>query len=743
MKNSTILRNYNILKDSDFSEEEILEIFKEKGVDLQKMRDEDTLVPPEEMKEFSPTVDVPFVGEMSKGEWEDREKAQDKFTDYLVDVFREFGQGLSFSSGDELEAWLRSVTGGESFDKELKTVQDKVRKFRESPENKNTEILGMNPSTAAQVAGGISIPFQLSAKLLTKLPSLAPVAGEWVKNLFRRGATGGATGAGEGYLYGVGESEGNIFDRMSSDKAKDYAKTGLMVGAPLGQAGGIVDYGANKLMNKGVEGNRKSMQSVISATKMDNMELSEFDELLDEMIKRGDTEVTELMTIADLAKPGGMVQKAAEVSTLASPPVMAKAAGTLTDRANRFPEFARDQIKKNLTRRVPDPDQFKKRVIRFAKNIAQPFYDLADPKIVDLPQVASEINRLLLQKDDVGKMVRNAWKKTRFKMPQLIKGKMAKGITDLPLTLPGKKAGGPVPIMHYDTFKRYLDQEIDKMAKTIKGDNLAKLDEGEIVRLRSLINKELKALSPDYAKATGIWENAHKNSQAFDLGMKHHKDTKVAGSMVRRAMNGFSDSQKKAYRMGYGYGMYNKIQNANLAMANESKILRLFSEEEPEKLRHLFKTPEVALDFIKKIKTIGDMDYLGKQILKGSPTFQRQQIEKLIRGEASPITKTVDAIQSLRGAPRLAGDVSEALNNQAIKNQMQGMGETLTQPGVDNMRRGLRDLGAEKRRWGNQLTGERQAPALLPSMLSPGYRDWDTPPKIYDYASDLTRSLLF
>ena len=74
---------------------------------------------------------------------------------------------------------------------------------------------------------------------------------------------------------------------------------------------------------------------------------------------------------------------------------------------------------------------------------------------------------------------------------------------------------------------------------------------------------------------------------------------------------------------------------------------------------------------------------------------------------------------------------------------MQGMGETLTQPGVDNMRRGLRDLGAEKSRWGNQLTGERQAPALLPSMLSPGYRDWDTPPKIYDYASDLTRSLLF
>ena len=137
------------------------------------------------------------------------------------------------------------------------------------------------------------------------------------------------------------------------------------------------------------------------------------------------------------------------------------------------------------------------------------------------------------------------------------------------------------------------------------------------------------------------------------------------------------------------------------------------------------------------------MDYLGKQILKGSPTFQRQQIEKLIRGEASPITKTVDAIQSLRGAPRLAGDVSDALNNQAVKNQMQGMGETLMQPGVDNMRRGITNLKAEKNRWDRQLTGERQAPAFLPSMLSPGYRDLETPPKIYDYTNDLIRSLLF
>ena len=133
MKNSTILRNYNLLKDSGHTEEEIIQIFKDKGVDLQGMRETGTLIPPSEMKEFFPTVDVPFVGELSKEDWENREKAQDKFADYLVDVFREYGQGISFNSADELEAWLRSNTGGDTFEKELKTVQGKIKKFRESP----------------------------------------------------------------------------------------------------------------------------------------------------------------------------------------------------------------------------------------------------------------------------------------------------------------------------------------------------------------------------------------------------------------------------------------------------------------------------------------------------------------------------------------------------------------------------------------------------------------------------------
>ena len=60
MKNSTILKNYNLLKDSGHTEEEIIKVFNEKGVDLQGMREAGTLVPPAEMGEFSPEVDLGF-----------------------------------------------------------------------------------------------------------------------------------------------------------------------------------------------------------------------------------------------------------------------------------------------------------------------------------------------------------------------------------------------------------------------------------------------------------------------------------------------------------------------------------------------------------------------------------------------------------------------------------------------------------------------------------------------------------
>ena len=106
MKNDKILKAYNILKDSGkHSEEEILEIFNGKGVDIQGMRDAKTLIPPgDEMNEFSPEVDIGLGIKMGKGEYEDKQKQLDQFGEFLAGMSRSFGQGLTFGGADELEA---------------------------------------------------------------------------------------------------------------------------------------------------------------------------------------------------------------------------------------------------------------------------------------------------------------------------------------------------------------------------------------------------------------------------------------------------------------------------------------------------------------------------------------------------------------------------------------------------------------------------------------------------------------
>jgi len=786
MTDRQILKIYSRLKDTGASEQQIISVLKSQGIDLEGMRSSGELMSQPEMQrhhrftraqdylenpeqysggqnEFSQLVmgtqfDLP-TREPQPDDDEVRGKAQARFGKYLVDIFRELGQGASFGGAEELEGWLRSMTGGGTVDEEIDKVRAEIEKFKKSPKNKQTGVLGMDASTGMQVAGALTFPFFLTAKLATMLPLVGQIkAGQWVRNLVKRSSLGGLGGAVDMYLYGVGTDEGNIHDRMVGEQAKEYAKTGFTLGVPLGAGGYAVEKVVGKVADQFVTGNRKSMQSIISANKMDNMEIQDLSDFLDEVIKRGDSEIAEKMVLGDLGKSGGMLQRTTEASSLASPSIMAEATQTFSERAAKFPEFARGQVKKFLGRRVHDADQFKNRIFKFAKSIAQPHYNLADPTIVDLPKVASEINRLMGQKDNVGRMVRKAWAKTRMKLPQLIKRKMSEGVnmaaegfgawgvgSKVP-PIPGKEAGGPVPIMYYDTFKRYLDQELKTMAKSIKGDTLATLDEAELLGLRKLVNGSLQESSESYKKATGIWENAHNNTQAFNSGIKAHKDTSISGQTVRTQMNRFkSDAEKKAYRLGYGFGMYNKIQNANLAMANEPKILRLFSEEEPEKLKALFKSPEVALDFIKKIKTIGDMDYFGKQVLKGSPTFQRQQVEKLLQEEPSMVTKALDTVQMMRGAPRIAGSISDALGDASARNRIAGMGPYLARPGIRNMRKTLKDLTEEERRFLNEQRGRAQATQVMPSLLSPSesVRDWEYPPKMFDRGYDMGYGMLF
>jgi len=160
---------------------------------------------------------------------------------------RSFAQGLSFGFADEVEAYGRSLAGGEDYDQELRRIRAGKAAFEgEFPVT----------STAAEVAGALPsalLPFGLAARGAqavgrTVLPSAmmsarggaaaAPTfTGEAVK------AT--AVGAGEGFLGGYGRGEGEA-ERLSQGIAEGVIGG---VSAPIiqGAIGGLTRLGQSAM----------------------------------------------------------------------------------------------------------------------------------------------------------------------------------------------------------------------------------------------------------------------------------------------------------------------------------------------------------------------------------------------------------------------------------------------------------------------------------------------------------------
>ena len=315
MKNSTILRNYNILKDAgQHTEEEILEIFNEKGVDLQGMREAGTLIPPEEMKEFSPTVDIPFVGEISQGEYDNKRKQLDQFGEFLAGMSRSFGQGLTFGGADELEAYLRSKVNDTKYEDEVVKVRSDLKKFKTAHEG---------AALGSEIAGSLAVPFYLVGKLASYLPYVGRIKeGQWAQNLLKRSLTGAGVGAADFALYSYGTGEGGWASPDRIQRAKEGAPVGAAWGVPFGIAGLALESGAralsNKMAKKGIDvtdldGNtvvegqsgkvdREAMQTINNAVVSSHQSLDDLSKALDDVVAL-DPKIAEITQLADLTKP--------------------------------------------------------------------------------------------------------------------------------------------------------------------------------------------------------------------------------------------------------------------------------------------------------------------------------------------------------------------------------------------------------------------------------------------------------
>ena len=165
-------------------------------------------------------------------------------------LLRQIAQGISLNTADEIEAYLRSLTG-QSKEDALRDIRLKL---------KNYQAASPIASTAAEIAG--SVPLAVAgapAAGATLLKSVAKVAG-----------VGAAMGAGSGF----GSAEGDMLERLGPTVAG--ATTGAAV-APLAFGGlkilgtladPVLDFAARKFGDKFSRSVETEIRRITEATRM-------------------------------------------------------------------------------------------------------------------------------------------------------------------------------------------------------------------------------------------------------------------------------------------------------------------------------------------------------------------------------------------------------------------------------------------------------------------------------------------
>jgi hypothetical protein len=143
-------------------------------------------------------------------------------------------QGLTFGFADEIEAFVRSLGGGEgqTYEAIRDDIRNKLTRYKEqNPTEAITyETVGALAPTALSLLSGVGTGAGLAnIARLTRTGTQAIPAVATLGGRVPRLAQGAATGAAYGGLYGVGTGEGTIEQRLS--QARDFAGSGAAFGA--------------------------------------------------------------------------------------------------------------------------------------------------------------------------------------------------------------------------------------------------------------------------------------------------------------------------------------------------------------------------------------------------------------------------------------------------------------------------------------------------------------------------------
>jgi hypothetical protein len=666
------------------------------------------------------------------------EMTDDAFTESDIDVSRKIWdvsqqalQGMTFGFADEIEARLRSLAKDTDYEDEIEDVRAEIEAFRKE-----------NPGMAftAEMAGAFLIPGFATTKLIQMAPKLGQFdKGQKLFNAMKRAIVGAGAGTIEGGLYGAGVAE----EGERIEGAKEGAFWGSIMGAVLGPTlGWFTDAIAGKLSSKvgqkgdemvDVDGNvviepakpsatKEAKDLMIRAAQIDDVGgLKKLQGTLDEYIKSM-PEVLKKMTFAQLYPEGGFGQGLAELIAKTPGRGMAASRKIYDKMSEELPGRARDLIKKAFGPRVANVDAFKDFLWARATKKARPFYNKAEEELVDVPDLIAHVKRLMgpdKNPDTVGKIVREVLATTRLDLPR----KMAKKGIDAPNW--GKS--GPYnnsPIFHWDLFKQELDTVIKRASKdkSMSGGNL-----DDLKGLYSDITKTVGDLNPDYKKATGIHVSKHKYIKAFEDGLSAHKDKSITPEFMKSELQKLSgSSDEMMYRMGYAFGMYQKVLTKSSKTGRDPKAsLGLFAEDQTDKIRALFKTEKIADQFLEKIHVLSQASASANKFRYGSPTYPLTAMGEMVEGMDQPglIKQTIDAVKDWGGSKKGFDDMLDS----PVQKRLDASSAMMTKQGPEDIQKvidGLKARELEKLRRESGTMGAGY-PAGVTGAMAPLYAGED------------------
>lgn len=453
---------------------------------------------------------------------------------------------------------LNPITAMINQGKEIIAPDEKTQSIlrRERAFQTQRDEIDPNASTAGRISGallGAGALTRAQAPFMTSLPANATLGAK----------IGQSTAAGALYsgLYGVGSGE-DLGDRVK--EGAKQAATGAVIGAAIPAVTAGVKAVA-KPFTDAITGyfrpetfaNRKITERLANDLKTPT-------QAADEMARNPG------MNLADVAGENtkNLLKTAANVP--------GRAQSKINARLNLRQMQQGDRIKSVVRRTLAEPDGY----LGVIDDINTTARDLAQPLFNEAYQIPIPFSRSLEDalNTPAGRRALAAAERLAANEQQPFRHTFRNEVEGTERLVPDTRG--------WEYIRQALDDMIEAQRDPMRGNRLT--NEGRIlVGLQERIFREVRAANGPYDDALNIWAGGHRIENAVEAGRDVLKQSPEA---TRRALEGLSEAERQAYRIGVATAIRDKIGGGNIT---HNALLKFFaSKDQVDSLRAAFPNAE-------------------------------------------------------------------------------------------------------------------------------------------------------